>query len=40
MHEAGHAIYEQGTHPDLARTPLARGTSAGIHESQSRLLRM
>lgn len=37
MHEAGHAIYEQGTHPDLARTPLARGTSSGIHESQSRL---
>lgn len=37
MHEAGHAIYEQGTHPALARTPLARGTSSGIHESQSRL---
>jgi carboxypeptidase Taq len=37
MHEAGHAIYEQGTHPELARTPLARGTSSGIHESQSRL---
>jgi carboxypeptidase Taq len=37
MHESGHAIYEQGTHPDLARTPLARGTSSGIHESQSRL---
>ncbi len=37
MHEAGHAIYEQGTHPDLARTPLARGASSGIHESQSRL---
>ncbi|MDT8306375.1 MAG: carboxypeptidase M32 [Anaerolineae bacterium] len=37
MHESGHAIYEQGTHPDLQRTPLARGTSAGIHESQSRL---
>lgn len=37
MHEAGHAIYEQNTHPDLARTPLARGTSSGIHESQSRM---
>lgn len=37
LHECGHAIYEQGTHPDLARTPLARGTSMGIHESQSRM---
>jgi carboxypeptidase Taq len=31
-------MYEQGTHPDLARTPLARGTSSGIHESQSRMI--
>ena len=38
MHESGHAIYEQGTHPDLARTPLARGTSLGVHESQSRMM--
>jgi carboxypeptidase Taq len=38
LHESGHAMYEQGTHPDLARTPLARGTSSGIHESQSRLM--
>jgi len=38
LHESGHAMYEQGTHPDLARTPLARGTSLGIHESQSRLM--
>ena len=38
LHESGHALYEQGTHPDLARTPLARGTSSGIHESQSRLI--
>lgn len=37
LHESGHAIYEQNTHPDLTRTPLARGTSSGIHESQSRL---
>jgi carboxypeptidase Taq len=37
LHESGHAIYEQGTHADLARTPLARGASMGIHESQSRL---
>lgn len=37
LHESGHAIYEQGTHADLARTPLARGTSMGLHESQSRM---
>ena len=38
MHESGHAIYEQGTHPDLERTPLARGASLGVHESQSRMM--
>jgi carboxypeptidase Taq len=38
LHESGHAMYEQGTHPNLARTPLARGTSLGIHESQSRMM--
>lgn len=38
LHESGHAMYEQGTHPDLARTPLARGTSLGVHESQSRMM--
>ncbi|MEM7800014.1 MAG: carboxypeptidase M32 [Chloroflexota bacterium] len=38
MHESGHAIYEQGTSNDVARTPLARGTSMGIHESQSRMM--
>lgn len=38
LHECGHAMYEQGTGPDLARTPLARGTSLGIHESQSRMM--
>jgi carboxypeptidase Taq len=38
LHEAGHAMYEQGTDPGLARTPLARGTSTGIHESQSRMV--
>jgi carboxypeptidase Taq len=37
LHEAGHAMYEQGISPDLEGTPLASGTSAGIHESQSRL---
>lgn len=37
MHEAGHALYEQGIDPDFEGTPLADGTSSGVHESQSRL---
>ncbi len=37
MHEGGHGMYEQGVNPVLNRTPLAEGTSLGIHESQSRL---
>ncbi|HET6566657.1 MAG TPA: carboxypeptidase M32 [Rhodothermales bacterium] len=37
MHEAGHGMYEQGIDSDLARTPLAEGTSLGMHESQSRM---
>jgi carboxypeptidase Taq len=37
MHEAGHAMYEQGVAPELDRTPLGEGTSLGIHESQSRM---
>jgi len=37
IHEAGHALYEQGIHTDFEGTPLAEGTSAGVHESQSRL---
>jgi carboxypeptidase Taq len=37
MHETGHALYEQGVDPSYARTPLANGTSMGVHESQSRL---
>ena len=36
-HEGGHAVYEQGSDPLLARTPLAGGASLGAHESQSRL---
>ena len=36
MHEAGHAMYEQGIRQELEGTPLAGGTSAGVHESQSR----
>jgi carboxypeptidase Taq len=37
MHEAGHALYEQGVDEKLAGSPLAAGTSLGIHESQSRM---
>jgi carboxypeptidase Taq len=37
IHEGGHALYEQGIDPALARTPLADGASLGIHESQARL---
>jgi carboxypeptidase Taq len=37
FHEAGHAMYEQGIRPELDATPLASGTSSGVHESQSRL---
>ena len=37
MHEAGHAMYEQGINPDYERTPLAGGTSLAVHESQSRM---
>jgi carboxypeptidase Taq len=37
MHEAGHAMYEQGSRIDFEGTPLAGGTSMGVHESQSRL---
>ena len=37
LHESGHAMYEQGVAPEFEGTPLASGTSAGIHESQSRL---
>lgn len=37
FHEAGHAMYEQGVDVNLARTTLDRGTSLGVHESQSRM---
>jgi carboxypeptidase Taq len=36
LHEAGHALYEQGVRLELDGTPLAGGTSSGVHESQSR----
>jgi carboxypeptidase Taq len=37
LHEAGHALYEQGVDGALEGTPLGYGASAGVHESQSRL---
>jgi carboxypeptidase Taq len=37
LHEAGHAMYEQGIDDALEGTPLYHGTTAGVHESQSRL---
>ena len=37
MHEAGHGLYEAGQDPALARTPLEKPRSLGLHESQSRL---
>ena len=37
IHEAGHAMYEQGIRMDFEGTPLAVGSSSGVHESQSRL---
>lgn len=36
LHEAGHALYELGIDPAFEGTPLAHGTSSGVHESQSR----
>jgi carboxypeptidase Taq len=37
MHETGHALYEMGIDAAYASTVLDTGTSAGVHESQSRL---
>jgi carboxypeptidase Taq len=37
LHEAGHAMYEQGVNPAHEGTPLGSGASSGVHESQSRL---
>ncbi len=37
MHEAGHALYEQGLPEAWRRTPLGNATSLGVHESQSRM---
>lgn len=36
IHEFGHALYDLQTDKKLRMTPIARGVSLGIHESQSR----
>ncbi len=37
IHEVGHAAYEQAIEPSYLLTPLGRGVSMGVHESQSRI---
>lgn len=37
MHEAGHALYDQGYGKELERTNLSTGSSQSLHESQSRM---
>jgi len=37
IHEAGHALYENGIARELWRSPLCSAPSLGFHESQSRL---
>jgi carboxypeptidase Taq len=37
MHEFGHGLYEYQVDRALYRTPLGRGASLGVHESQSRM---
>jgi carboxypeptidase Taq len=37
MHEGGHALYEHNVSKTLERTPLCRGASLALHESQSRM---
>ena len=37
IHEVGHATYEQGIDDAFLLTPLGRGVSMGVHESQSRI---
>jgi carboxypeptidase Taq len=37
LHEAGHALYEQGIPQEYDATPLGGASSLGFHESQSRM---
>jgi len=36
IHEGGHAIYEMNIDDSITMTPVGKGTSMGMHESQSR----
>ncbi len=38
LHEAGHAIYDQGLKPEWIYQPIGSGCSLGFHESQSRFI--
>ncbi|MGD9675214.1 MAG: carboxypeptidase M32, partial [Candidatus Bipolaricaulia bacterium] len=38
LHEGGHGLYNQGIPADLYTLGLSRGSSNGIHESQSRMI--
>ncbi len=38
LHEAGHALYEQGLNPEWQYRPIGASCSLGIHESQSRFV--
>ncbi len=37
LHEVGHGAYEQGVDPAYRLSPIGRGVSMGVHESQSRI---
>ena len=37
IHEVGHAAYELGVDQDYLLTPIGKGVSMGVHESQSRI---
>jgi carboxypeptidase Taq len=38
LHETGHGLYEHGVSKSLMRSPLCRGASSALHESQSRMV--
>ena len=40
LHETGHALYERGLPPDLARQPAGEAAGMAAHESQSLIIEM
>lgn len=36
LHECGHSLYEAGIRDDITRTPVGKGATMAVHESQSR----